>query len=122
MQTSPRAGNSRNQNVRCTPWGEKKHLRLREPRSYVGKGARGGKATEAWGPAQWPRASAQTQCQPADTGTVPCVESDFWDKRNQTEIDGCWAAAVKHEKGKSEERNSLDSETLSKKIPLGKLI
>ena len=94
----------------------KKHLPPWEPRSYVGKAARGGKATEAWGPQHsGPRASAQTRCQPADTGTVLCVESDFWDKRNQTEIDGCLVAVVKHEKGKNEERKSLNSETLSAK-------
>lgn len=88
-----------------------------------GESSKGRKSDRSLGPlAQRPRASAQTRCQPADTGTVLCVESDFWDKRNQTEIDGCLGAVVKHEKGKSEERNSLNSDTLSTKKPLGKLL
>lgn len=66
----------------------------------MGKAARGGEATEAWGPGQWLPASAQTQRQPAETGTILCVESDFWDKRNQMENDGCFVAAMKHEKGR----------------------
>lgn len=69
----------------------------RSRRSYVGKAARRGKATEA-GPRTAHRASAQTQRQPAVTETGLSVESDFWDKRNQMQNAECLAAAVKHEK------------------------
>lgn len=64
----------------------------------MGKAAGGGEATEAWGQDSGSEPSAWTQRQPGEMETVLCVESDFWDKRNQMKNDECLVAAMKEEK------------------------
>lgn len=88
MKTLIGEESSQDQNVRCTPWGEKKHLQLQEPELRWKRQHREEKR-------QRPPAPAWTQRQPVETESVLCVESGFWDKRNQMKNDESVMAAVK---------------------------
>lgn len=92
--------------VRCTRGVREAAASCRRQRSYVRKATQGERSSSL-GLGQGLQALAHTQRPPAGLGTVPCVGSGFWDKRNRMKDDECVEAAMKHEKGKSEQRNLL---------------
>lgn len=106
MKMSTTGGKSQHQCERHS-WGEQSSRFLQVPEKLTVSKAAWGGSDRSLGSGQRLTALAQTQCPPAAMGTVLCSGSDFWGKRNQTKDDESVVAAMKHEKGKNEHRNSL---------------